>query len=62
MSEAQPEGLRMRAAALDDRDEMLPLRIDLPREVGNIGEEGTAPNSSTPTCAALKPTCGPVSS
>ena len=43
MSEAQPEGLRIRAAPLDDRDELLPLRIDLLREVGNFGEESTSP-------------------
>lgn len=42
MSEAPPEGLRTRAATLDDRDELLPLRIDLLREGGNIGEESTS--------------------
>jgi len=43
VSEAPPEGLRIQAATLDDRDELLPLRIDLLREVGNIGEESTSP-------------------
>jgi hypothetical protein len=42
VSEAPPEGLRIRAATLDDRDELLPLRIDLLREAGNIGEESTS--------------------
>ena len=43
MSEAPPEGLRIQAATLDDRDGLLPLRIDLLREVGNIGKESTNP-------------------
>ena len=62
MSEAQPEGLRIQAATLDDRDELLPLRIDLLREVGNIGKESANPQLLDTNLRCIEARCGPVSS